>query len=114
MSYIVAELEADVLMELNRKQTEQIHGGWGESPDVEFDLTAELGEANRIFFEALEKYWDDNCIVISLDPSKLNEPLSNEPLSVDDYICYREVDELPDSIGIQIIYEASLILHDVE
>ncbi len=90
MSYIVTELEEDVLMELNHKQTQQIHGGSEESFDV--DLSGELGHQ---FAEVMEKYKHNDCIVISLDLTKLNEPWS-----VDHYICYREADELPDYIKI--------------
>ena len=83
MSYRVIELEEDVFMELDRKQTEQICGGL-----TSFELSE---DAIHQAAEVIEKYKDDDCIVIWRDPNTFDEPWS-----VDHYICYREGDELPD------------------
>jgi len=89
MSYIVAELEADVLMELNHKQTEQIHGGSEKSLNFEFS-DEQLEEIGRQIKAVLEKYKDDDCRLIFRDTTKLNEPWS-----VDHYICYDHLQPSP-------------------
>ncbi|MDJ0674136.1 MAG: hypothetical protein QNJ36_01835 [Calothrix sp. MO_167.B42] len=91
MSYIVTELETDVFMELNHKQTEQICGG----SEVSFEFSDEqIEEMNRQVTAVFEKYKDDDCKIIWYDSTK-----SDEPWSVDHYICYREGDELPDYLS---------------